>query len=181
MSKVIKQMQMDALKDTFKDVRDLVMLNVVGLDAVSDNHVRLGLRKKGIRLQVVKNTLAKKVLGEFGLKIDKGWEGATTVAWGAASIAELSREVQDVVKKHEKFIKVKGAVADGEEVPFDVALKMPTRVQAIGELLGMALAPHASLLSALQDPSGQIAGQLLAIEEKKKDDAPAPAAEPSPA
>ena len=58
MSKVIKQMQMDALKKDFTGVRDMVLLNIVGLDAIAENQVRLGLRKKGIRLQLVKNSLA---------------------------------------------------------------------------------------------------------------------------
>ncbi len=35
MSKVIKQMEMDALKKTFDGVRDLVLLNVVGLAAIA--------------------------------------------------------------------------------------------------------------------------------------------------
>ena len=45
MSKVIKQMQMDSLKDAFKGVRDLVFLNVVGLGAIPENKMRLDLRK----------------------------------------------------------------------------------------------------------------------------------------
>ena len=65
MSKVIKQMQMDSLKHTFKGVRDLVLLNVVGLGAIPENKIRLDLRKKGIRLQMVKNSLARRVFAEF--------------------------------------------------------------------------------------------------------------------
>ena len=45
MSKLIKQMEMDALSGTFKDVRDLIMLSMSGLNATVDNHLRLGLRK----------------------------------------------------------------------------------------------------------------------------------------
>ena len=41
MSKAIKQMQMDDLKKSFNNVRDMVMLNIVGLGAVADNQVRL--------------------------------------------------------------------------------------------------------------------------------------------
>jgi large subunit ribosomal protein L10 len=173
----MKQMQMDSLKDVFKDVRDLVLLNVVGLDAITENKMRLDLRKKGIRLQMVKNSLARRVFGDLGLKINTGWEGSTTVAWGSSSIAKLSQEMDTLIKKHTKFMKAKIAVADGEEVAFDVATKLPTREEAIGELLGLMMAPHASLMGALQGPGGQIAGQLLAIEEKKKDEAaPAPSA-----
>ena len=53
MSKQVKQMQMDVLRGTFKDVRDMVFLNVVGLNAIADNQIRLGLRKKGIRADLV--------------------------------------------------------------------------------------------------------------------------------
>src|SRR5690349_14199212 len=105
MSKVMKQMQMDSLKHTFKGVRDLVLLNVVGLDAISENKMRLDLRKKGIRLQMVKNSLARRVFGELGLQIQSPWEGSTTVAWGSSSIAKLSQELDGLIKKHSKFMK----------------------------------------------------------------------------
>ena len=70
MSKSIKQMEMDALKETFKGVRDLVVLSVVGLDAIAENTRFAGLRKKNIRLQVVKNSLAKRCSSEIGIKVD---------------------------------------------------------------------------------------------------------------
>jgi large subunit ribosomal protein L10 len=180
MSKVIKQMQMDDLKGTFKGVRDMVMLNVVGLDAITNNQLRLALRKKGIRMQVVKNTLARKVFGDFGFKVEKAWAGATTVAWGGSSIADLSKELQDIVKKHEKFIKVKTALADGQEVTFDLALKMPTRAQAIGRVVSLALAPAARIAGALRGAGGTVASQIKTLSERKEE-AAAPEAVPETA
>src|SRR6266496_1103471 len=141
MSKAIKQLQMDSLKTTFKDVRDLLLLNIVGLDAINDNKIRLGLRKKGIRLHQVKNSLCRRVFGELGLGVDGVWEGSTTLAWGAGSLKELSREIETIVKKHDKKIKVKTAVADGQPIPFAKALTMPTRLEAIGEVIGMIIGP----------------------------------------
>jgi len=175
MSKIIKQMEMDALKTTFKDVRDLVLLNVVGLGAIDNNKVRLGLRKKGIRLHVVKNSLARRVFGELGLTMGDIWQGNTTVAWGAASIAELSKEVDALAKKHDKAVKVKTAVADGQEVSFDLALKMPTRLEAIGQVLTLALSPARRLVGQILGPAGLVAGQVKQISEKKEEEA-APAA-----
>ena len=101
MSKVIKQMEMDALKDTFKGIQDMVVLSASGLGCVTDNQVRLGLRKKGIRLQVVKNSLINKVFQEVGLHLPqrlqerdgkktktKGfWEGSTLISLGGDSLA----------------------------------------------------------------------------------------------
>src|SRR5437667_5571280 len=114
MSKIIKQMEMAALKKNFGGVRDAVFMKVVGLNAIADNQVRLGLRKKGIRLQVVKNSLARRVFDEMGIKVEKAWEGATTVAWGGTSIAGLSKEIEAIRKKYDKIVAVKSAVADGE-------------------------------------------------------------------
>lgn len=179
MSKAIKQMQMNDLKNTFGSVRDLVFMNIVGLNAVAENTMRLALRKKGIRLQMVKNSLARRVLGESGIAVEQGWIGSTTVAWGGASIADLSKEVETLRKKHEKFIKVKTAVADGQEVTFAVALKMPTRLEAIGRVISMALAPASNIVSALTGPGATVASQIKTISEKKEE-APAAAAEAAP-
>ncbi len=181
MSKVIKQMQLTALKNNFSGVRDMVMLSVSGLDAITDNKVRLDLRKKGIRLQVVKNSLCRKVFGEMGFSVEKAWGGTTTVAWGGNSIADLSKEIETLAKKHEKFIKVKSAVADGQEIGFAEALTMPTLAQALGQVVGLAMSPAARLASALNGPAGYVAGQLKTLSERAEEAAAAaPAAEATP-
>jgi len=173
MSKAIKQLQMDSLKSTFKGVRDLVLLNIVGLDAISDNKIRLGLRKKGIRLHQVKNSLCRRVFGELGLAVDGMSEGSTTVAWGSGSLKELSKEVEAIVKKHDKKIKVKAALADGQAIPFAQALKMPTRQEAIGEVISAILGPVMTIAGQLSGPAAQLASQIKTISEKKEEAAPA--------
>ena len=173
MSKAIKQLQMDILKSSFKDVRDLVMLNIVGLNAIDDNKMRLGLRKKGIRLHQVKNSLCKRVFDELGLQIAKAWEGNTTVAWGAGSVAELCKELQTLVKKHDKFIKVKTAVAEGQEVSFDIAIKMPTRTEAIGRVVQLTLSPASWLVGQILGPAASVASQIKSLKDKKEEPSPA--------
>jgi len=179
MSKKIKQMQMDDLTKTFGGVRDLVLLSVSGVDSTFENKVRLDLRKKNIRMHMVKNSLARRIFGEMGIKLDGVWEGPTTVAWGANSVAELSRTVNDIFIKNDKAkdkVKVKTAVAEGEQVPFDRALTMPTRQEAIGSLLAAILGPAGSISGLLVGPAGQVAGQIQTISEKAPE-AAAPAAE----
>src|SRR5947207_3480009 len=117
MSKKIKQMQMDALTKTFDGVRDMVLLSVSGVDSQIENKIRLDLRKKNIRMHMVKNSLARRVFGEMGIKLDGVWEGPTTLAWGGTSIAELSRALEQALIKNDKIkdkVKVKTAVAEGE-------------------------------------------------------------------
>jgi large subunit ribosomal protein L10 len=167
MSKEIKQLEMNALEHTFKEVRDMVVMSIVGQDSQADNQLRLSLRKKNIRLQVVKNTLARRVLGNLGMQMDKCWEGPTTLAWGAASLSELSRELDTAFKKNEK-VKFKGAVADGQQVSFEQALKMPTRAEAIGRVVMLALAPASRLLSQIRGPASSVASQIKTLAEKSE-------------
>ena len=169
MSKKIKQMQMDDLTKTFGGVRDLVMLSVSGVDSQTENKLRLDLRKKNIRLYGVKNSLARRVFGQMGLELGEVWTGPTTLAWGAGSIAELSRTLDAAFKKNDKLkdkVKVKTAVAEGAVVPFDKALTMPTRQEAIASLLSAILGPAAELASQLTGPAAQLASQLTTISEK---------------
>ncbi len=179
MSKIIKQMQMDVLKNDFKDVRDLVVLNVVGLSAINTNSIRMSLRKKGIRLQVVKNSLARRVFRDYGIEISNAWAGATTIAWGSTSVAELSKEVETVVKKHDKHIKVKTAVSDGLEITFALALTMPTREQAIANVLGLAMSPGAQIAAAILAPGGSLLSAIQGMKDMKKEEEEAPAPVPA--
>jgi len=182
MSKVIKQMDMDALKRTFQDVRDLVVLSVKGLNSLGEYTLRANLRKKKIRLQMVKNSLTRKVFSEIGMDFGADspfWVNTTILAWGANSVAELSRAIDGELKDKKRAnlykdkVTIKGAVADGQAVSFDLALKMPTREEAISQILGLILSPGAQIAGCLIGPGGSVAGQIATLAEKKEEEAPA--------
>jgi len=177
--KQVKQMQMDAMAAEFQGVRDLVVMSVTGLSSLADNRIRLDLRKKGIRLRTVKNSLLRRVFGDAKIDLpDATWAGPTTLAWGGDSIKGLSKEIEAIAKKkeHEKFITVKTAVAEGLPVPFERALTMPTRLEAIGEIVAAILGPASSIAGCLTGPASQVASQIQTISEKKPEEAGAPAA-----
>jgi len=175
MSKQIKQMEMDALKAIFQDVRDLVVLSIQGITSQADNQLRQTLRKKKIYLRQVKNSLTRRVFDELGMKVAGSWEGPTTLAWGAGSLAELSRELDTLLKKNDK-VKFKGAVAEGQAVTFKQALAMPTRAEAIGRVLMLALSPARRVASLIQAPAARVAAQIKTLSEKSEGEAPAPPA-----
>jgi large subunit ribosomal protein L10 len=175
MSKVIKQMQMDALRGEFENVRDVVVLSITGLNCQLDGGLRASLRKKNIRLQVVKNSLTRRVFDNLGIKIGADspfWAGPTTLAWGCASIAELSRAVDEELKKskaapqYKDKVTVKGAIADGEMIRFEEALTRPTREEAIAQIIGAILGPGAAIAGCLTGPASQVASQIQKISEK---------------
>ncbi len=176
-AKQIKQMQMDSLQQTFQSVRDLVLLSTTGIGAIAENKLRLDLRKKNIRLMQVKNSLMRRVFTNLGMKVDEGWGlGSTVLAWGSTSIAQLSKDVEAGFKgldKYKEKVKFKGALADGQPVSFETALKMPTREEAIGRVVALLLSPASRLASQIKGPGGQVASQVKSIAEKEKTEQPA--------
>jgi ribosomal protein L10 len=119
------------------------------------------------------------VLGDLGIHIanDKFWIGPTLLAWGASSLAELSRELDTLIKKNNK-IQVKGAVADGQVVTYEQAKNMPTKAEAIGRVISLALSPASRLISQILAPAGRIASQIKTLRERT---APAEAGAEAPA
>jgi len=189
MSKIIKAMELDDLKRTFQDVRDLVVMTTDRLGSLGEYTFRANLRKQKIRLKNVKNSLCRKVFKDLNINIPDDspfWSRQSVVAWGANSIAELSRTIEAELRnpknaglyknKDKDRIVIKGAVADGQAVTFQQALKMPTRQEVIAEIVGMLLSPGSQIASCLIGPASQIASQLKQIGEKSEEPAATPAA-----
>ena len=179
MSKKIKDLELQALRSTLGGIRDFVALEPMKVDSATDFEFRKKLRQKDIKVQLVKNSFAKKVFDESGIKTDGMWVGTTLVCWGGDSVKTLATSIDQAVKEAkkdpkapEKF-KVKTAVADGQLVTFDVAKTLPTRKEAIGDLLSAILGPGAALAGCLVGPANQLAGCVAAVEEKAKTAAPA--------
>ncbi len=187
MSKMVKALEIDALRQAVAGVKDYVVLQPDGPDAAADFNFRKNLRAKKVTAKVVKNSYARKVFGEMGLAIGEVWAGPTLLCWGGANIKELSNAVDEQVKASKKDAKaperykVKTAVADGQPVSMDVAKTMPTREEAVAGVLAAVLAPGASLVSCLTAPGADLAGILKTIEEKAPAGDAAPVAEAAPA
>lgn len=181
MSKKVKAFELDTLRKAFAGVKDYVLVEPLKVDSAADYEFRKNLRAKKIRCQMVKNSLAKKVLAENGVNVDGHWERTTLLCWGGANVKELSKTVKEQVAASRKDpkapekLKIKTGVADGQLVPIDVMETLPTREEAIADLLNAILSPGGTLANLLTSPASNLAGILKAIEEKAPGEA-APAA-----
>jgi ribosomal protein L10 len=171
MSKKIKELELTALRTTFQGVKDYVILEPLKVDSATDFEFRKRLREKKARVQLVKNTFVKKVFSENGITVD-AWSGPTLLVWGSDSIKTLSNTVDALIKdlkkdpKAPESFKVKTAVADGEAISFEDAKKRPTRLEAIGEIVGALMGAGSAIAGCLTGPASQLAGILSTIEEK---------------
>jgi large subunit ribosomal protein L10 len=185
MSKKIKSLITRELGDRFKGVESVAVINPRGIAATKNNQIRRKLREKGLRMTVVKNTLAKRAVGDDSkLKgFDKLLDGPSAVIYGEASISTIARLILDAKKTDEK-IELRGIFFDGELYVGDKGVeqvsKLPTREEAIGQVVALILAPGQRLGGIFKGQAGKVAALIKAIEDKReKEGGAAPAAEAS--
>jgi large subunit ribosomal protein L10 len=168
MSKYVKEMMMDQLKSELDGSRSVLILDFKGLDAVSENKLRLDLRKKKIRMRAVKNTLAKRVFADAGIPgLEKYLSGPSVAVWGGDGVAELAKEITAQVKKLKKPA-IKGGAVDGVVIDasqVDAITKLPSREALIGRVVSLALAPVQRVITLANAPASGLLGQLKTLSE----------------
>src|SRR5207249_10462876 len=98
-------------------------------------------------------------------------DGPSAVIYGKASIATIARLLMDEKKADEK-IELRGIFFDGEVYVGDKGVeqvsKLPTREEALGQVVALILAPGQRLGGILKGQAGKIAALIKAVEEKAK-------------
>ena len=177
MSKPVKSLIEKELATKFKDVENVA----------ENNLIRRHLHEKGLKMTVVKNSLA--VRATAGSKL-KGFEplldGPCAVIYGKASVSAIARLLLDE-KKTEDKLELRGVFFDGEiyagEDGVKRVSKFPTREEAVGLIVAAALSPGKKLAGVFKGQASKIASILKTIEEKAKEKeaaAPVAAAEVPP-
>lgn len=170
MSKPIKSMMMRDYKSRLADHRDGLVISVRGVKGTDQTRVRNQLAKKNIRITVVRNALARKVIDGTGLaNLSEFLTGTSALALGGQSVVEVAREFVKIVEKL-PGLELKGAVLDGTifkgKKGIEELSKFPTRDEAIGQLVTLVVSPARKLMGQIQGPASTVAGLVKAIEEK---------------
>lgn len=180
MSKLVKGMVIDAVAKRVGDVRDLVVIDLSRLDAISENQWRLELRKKNIQALTVRNTLARRALSDLGVSgLDQILQGPSTLVYGGQDIVALSKEIVEAAKKNDK-IQVKGGAVEGSSLDpagVEALSKSPSREELISRIAGQIMAPGAKLAAAMLGPGATLASQFKSISEKEGDNSAEAASE----
>jgi large subunit ribosomal protein L10 len=188
MSKSVKELVTRELRSQLAGVNDVLLVNVVGLDAIRTTKLRRELRTKNIHIEVVKNSLARRATeGTVLAPAFEGASGTLAIVWGAEDIVSLAKEITrfSELKEFEGF-QTRGGAMDGAKLSDkevkDVS-KWPTRHEQLSLLVGQILSPGATLAGQLIAMGGTLAGQIKQrVEDLEKESPPdsGPAPSPSP-
>ena len=172
MSKYVKNLITDHLRNRLQGVNDAVLVDLVGLDANTNTRLRKELRQKDIHVTVVKNSLAARAVEGTPLALMfEDLAGSAAICWGGEDIVSLVKQVvwlaQD--KEFDRF-QTRGGVMDGAKLSAEqvtAVSKMPSREEQLGILVGQILGPGARLSAQLLGPGGALAGQIAQKAEEE--------------
>lgn len=179
--KDVKQMVVKDFEARFKDLEGVAVINPRGIDGLKTNNLRRTLRGAGLRMMVVRNSLAKRASGSTKIKgFEVLLDGPSAIVYGEASGPAIARALMTAKKADEK-LELRGIFFDGEayvgEEGVKKVSKFPTREEAIANVLAAILSPGKKLAGAIKGQPGKVAALIKAVEEKAKEkEAAAPAA-----
>ena len=170
MSKYVKNLITDHVRQKLEGVEEALLVNVIGLDANSNNVLRNELADRGIQLYVVKNSLADRATEGSSLNpLFAGLEGCAAVVWGCEDIVSLAKEITALTgdARFEQF-ETRGGVLEGEwmdAAQVTAVSKWPSRTEQISILVGQAIGVGSKLSAQLLGPGGALASQVKSKAE----------------
>ena len=185
MSKTLKALLKDGLTQDLAGSNDVILVDSSRLKAQEAWQLRGQLAKSGLRMKVVKNSIASLVLREKGgAGLDKCFEGPVTLVYGgeSAGAGSIVRALEAWNKKSNPVSYrgglLDGAVGAGGEIKSWALL--PTREEMLSQVLGILIAP-ASEIARLMHATRATFPNLLAAHVEKLEKEQAGTGEKGPA
>jgi large subunit ribosomal protein L10 len=161
----------------------LALLSFNKLNAEQFSNFRLTLRKKGLRVKVVKNTLAKRVFDATPYKeLSDQLTGPVLMAYGDGDPVTAAKAIWEWVSIENFDVQVRGGVALGQVMSKDqigALSKLPGKNELLVSFLWCLKSGPTGFLNAVQDMPRKLGYALGALKDKKEKEgggAPAPAA-----
>jgi large subunit ribosomal protein L10 len=177
MSKYVKNLITEHLRDRFQGVESALLVNMVGLDANANNRLRTELEKNNIQVMVVKNSLARRATAGLPLApMFEGLTGTSAVCWGSEDIVSLAKEVTRLARdaQYEAF-EARAGVMDGEPLTRQQVAEVsrwPSRPELLSVVAGQLLGVASQVASQLVGPAAEIASQIEKLIEQKEEKEP---------
>jgi large subunit ribosomal protein L10 len=161
-------------RDRLQRVRGLVLTDFRGLSVPEMERLREELRKNGVELRVVKNTLFGLAAQEAGLHgLEAFLEGPTAVAFAYDDPTVPARTVMEFIRQYRK-LEVKGGLVEGRIVDATgvrALAELPPRAELLARVAGGIQAPLGGLLQVLSGLQRNLVYVLDRIREKRESQA----------
>jgi large subunit ribosomal protein L10 len=160
------------VNETAVNALSLVIADARGVTVNKMDALRKLARQNNVRLQVVRNTLARRAFEgtEFECVKD-ALKGPSIFGFSMEDPGAAARLFKDFAKENEKF-EVKALAVGGQLLPasqIDVLATLPTRDQALAMLASVMIAPVTKLARTLNEVPSKITRVIAAVRDQKQD------------
>jgi large subunit ribosomal protein L10 len=141
-----------------------------GLTVTQMTDLRAKARKSGVYLRVVKNTLARKAIAGTAFEcVGKSLKGPLILAFSQDDPGAAARLVKAFAKDHDKLkttvLSLGGTALAAKDL--DKVASLPTKQQALAQLLGVLQAPIAKFVRTLAEPHAKLVRTIAAVKDQK--------------
>ena len=153
------------------DALSLVIADSRGCTVEAMTGLRKQAREANVRMRVVRNTLAKRAVEgtEFECA-QESFAGPSLLAFSMEDPGAAARIFKDFAKENEEFevkaLAVSGQLLGAESI--DVLAKLPTRDQALSQLMSVMIAPVTKLVQTMDAVPTKLVRTIVAVRDQKE-------------
>ena len=141
-----------------------------GLTVSQMTDLRSKARAQGVFMRVVKNTLARKALAGTAFEpVGPKLKGPLVLAFSKDDPGAAARVIKAFAKDNEKLVatlvSLGGDVLSAKDL--EKVASLPTRAQALSQLLGVLKAPIQKLVGTIAAPNQKLVRTLAAVRDAK--------------
>jgi large subunit ribosomal protein L10 len=153
------------------EAHSVVAAEYRGLSLPQMTELRAKARAGGVYMRVVKNTLARKAVAGTPFEcIGDALKGPLLLAFAKSDPGAAARVVKAFAKDHDKL--VPKLVSMGGQLlgpkDLDRVASLPTKEQAIAQLMGLLKAPLSKLVRTLAEPQAKLVRTIAAVRQQKE-------------
>lgn len=169
MPKTEKIKAVEELAEKFTQCQAVAVLGFAKVSAAEMTSLRRVVRKRGVELRVVKNTLARRAAEEAGIAgLGEFLRGPNLIILGRDDPTVPFKVALECLEKHPNFFQIRGGVFAGEVVSQEQVkfyATLPSRTELLARLAGSMVGPVRNLALAL---SGILRKLVVALNEVQK-------------
>ncbi len=148
-----------------------VLSDYRGLTVAEMTDMRVKARASGVYLRVVRNTLVKKAMVGTDFEcLGEACVGPTMLAFSKEEPGAAARLIEEYVQAFDalevKALSIGGELLDASQLAR--IAKLPTKEEALAQLMSLMQAPLAKLTRTLNEVPGQLVRTLAAIRDQKQ-------------
>ena len=141
-----------------------------GLTVAKMNALRKMARERNIYMRIVRNTLVRLAVKDTDFAcLDETLRGPLLLAFSQDAPGDAARLFKEFIKTNEEVV-VKAIAVGGQSygaTQLEAVANLPTKAEAISQMLGLLQAPLGQLLRVLTGPQEKLVRTIAAVRDQK--------------